>query len=79
MHDGETQVKSLRLSLNLNCTEIDEPRGICKDPTNLGRWGNGNVEVRLERLEDLPYIISLVSQVLEKQIWTGAKSSLVVL
>jgi uncharacterized protein with ParB-like and HNH nuclease domain/predicted transport protein len=66
--DVVPQSKSLRLSLNLNFPEIDDPRGICKDTTNLGRWGNGNVEVRLERLEDLPYIISLVSQVLEKQM-----------
>ena len=28
--------------------EIYDPRQICIDVTNLGRWGNGNVEARLE-------------------------------
>lgn len=66
--DVVPQAKGLRLSLNLNFPEIDDPRGVCRDVTNLGRWGNGNVEVRLENHEDLTYIIGLVSQALEKQL-----------
>ncbi|MCU7882747.1 MAG: DUF262 and DUF1524 domain-containing protein [Candidatus Thiodiazotropha sp. (ex Lucinoma annulata)] len=62
------QARSLRLSLNLDFPEIDDPREICKDVTNLGRWGNGNVEVRLEKHEDLTYIVGLVRQSLEKQM-----------
>jgi predicted transport protein len=30
--------------------------------------GNGNVEVGLERLEDLVYVIGLVRQALERQL-----------
>lgn len=66
--DVVPQSKSLRLSINLNFPEIDDPRGICKDVTHLGRWGNGNVEVKLESLDELPYIIGLVRQSLEKQL-----------
>ena len=62
------QASGLRLSLNLDFPEIDDPRGMCKDVTNLGRWGNGNVEVRLEKHEDLTYIVGLVRQSLEKQM-----------
>ena len=62
------EAKGLRLSLNLNFPEIDEPKGICVDVTNRERWGNGNVEVRLERREELPYIMGLVGQALEKQL-----------
>ena len=62
------QSKRLRLSLNLDFPEIDDPRGLCKDVTNLGRWGNGNVEVLLERAEDLTYVVGLVRQALEKQL-----------
>jgi predicted transport protein len=56
------------LSLNLHFPEIDDPRGMCRDVTNLGRWGNGDVEVRLEKPEDLTYIVGLVRQALEKQL-----------
>jgi predicted transport protein len=62
------QAKSLRLTLNLNIPEIDDPRGLCRDVTSLGRWGNGDVEVRLERMEDLPYVVGLVRQALERQL-----------
>ena len=52
----------------MNFPELDDPRGICRDLTNIGRWGNGNVEVGFEHVEDLPYIIGLVRQSLERQL-----------
>jgi uncharacterized protein with ParB-like and HNH nuclease domain/predicted transport protein len=66
--DVVPQARRLRLSLNITFAEIDDPRGLCKDVANLGRWGNGDVEVMLENLEDIPYIIGLVRQSLEKQL-----------
>ena len=42
-----------------------------KDVTNLGRWGNGNVEVALESEEQIPYIMSFVRQAFEKQMGNG--------
>lgn len=66
--DVVPQASGLRLSLNLHFPEIDDPRGMCRDVTNLGRWGNGDVEVRLEKPEDLTYIVGLVRQALEKQL-----------
>ena len=66
--DVVPQAKGLLLSLNLNFPEIDDPRGFCRDVTNLGRWGNGHVEVRLEKHEDMTYVLGLVRQALEKQL-----------
>lgn len=62
------QKSRLRLSLNLAFHEINDPRGICKDVTNLGRWGNGDVEVGISSIEELDYIMSLIKQAFEKQI-----------
>ena len=45
--DVVPQAKRLRLSLNMGFPEINDPSGICKDVTGLGRWGNGDVEVGL--------------------------------
>ncbi len=39
--DVVPQAKRLRLSLNMSFAEIIDPRGLCKDVTGLGRWGNG--------------------------------------
>lgn len=66
--DVVPQAKRLRLGLNLEITEIDDPRGICRDVSKLGKWGNGNVEAGLECMEDLPYVIGLVRQALERQL-----------
>ncbi|WP_431685510.1 GmrSD restriction endonuclease domain-containing protein [Hahella sp. NBU794] len=66
--DVVPQAKRLRLSLNMPFAEIDDPRGLCKDVTNLGRWGNGDVEVGLDNLNDIPHILALVTQAFERQI-----------
>ena len=56
------QAKRLRLSLNIAFPEINDPRGICKDVSAIGRWGNGDVEVGLSRIEEISYIMGLVRQ-----------------
>lgn len=72
--DAEPQSRRLRLSLNMRYPDVYDPKGICKDVTNVGRWGNGDVEVGLERLEDLPYVMGLVRQAFERQMGNGEES-----
>jgi len=62
------QKAQLRLSLNLLFHEVHDPRDECVDVTNKGRWGNGDVEVGLSSVEDLPYVMGLVRQSFEKQM-----------
>jgi uncharacterized protein with ParB-like and HNH nuclease domain/predicted transport protein len=66
--DVVPQAKRLRLSLNMPYLEISDPRGLSKDVTNLGRWGNGDVEVGLTSMDELPYVLGLVRQALERQL-----------
>lgn len=56
----------LRLSLNMEFDEINDPRGICKDVTDKGRWGNGNVEVGISTFEELNYVMFLIKQAFDK-------------
>lgn len=65
------QAKRLRLSLNMAFHEIYDPRELCKDVTALGRWGNGDVEIGLTSLDDLPYVMGQIRQSLEKQLGNG--------
>jgi len=67
------QAKCLLLSLRISYYELHDPRGIAKDVANLGRWGNGDVEVRLSSIDELPYIMGLVRQVFEKQMGNGGE------
>ncbi len=66
--DVTPQANCLRLILNMKFSEINDPRNICKDVTGLGRWGNGDVQVKLHSIDDMQYIISLIRQSLDKQI-----------
>lgn len=70
--DVVPQAKRLRLSLNMPFNEIDDPKGLCKDVSGLGRWGNGDIEVGLSGLEELPYVMGLVRQSLDRQMGSEA-------
>lgn len=70
--DVVPQAKRLRLTLNMPFAELDDPKGLCRNMSGTGRWGNGEVEVTLSSLEELPYVMGLVRQSLERQISIGA-------
>jgi len=67
------QAKRLRLSIKLPFAELKDPRGICRDVTDLGRWGNGDVEVGLAGMAELPYVMGLVRQAFERQMGDGGQ------
>lgn len=66
--DVVPQSKGLRLSINMKYPDIVDPRGMCADTTNVGRWGNGDVEVKLTTMDDIPYVVGLARQSLEWQL-----------
>jgi len=66
--DVVPQAKRLRLSLNMPFAELKDPRHLSRDITNVSRWGNGDVEVKLASLDELPYVMSLVRQSFERQM-----------
>lgn len=68
------QAKRLRLSINMAFADINDPKKLCKDVTNLGRWGNGDVEISLKSLDELPYVMGLVRQSFERQMGDGAQA-----
>ena len=59
------QKSRLRLSLNIQFNKVNDPKGICKDTTEIGRWGNGDVEVGISTFKELDYIIFLIKQSLD--------------
>ncbi len=66
--DVVPQTKRMLLSLNLPFPEIHDPKGRCRDVTGMGRWGNGDVEIFLSSLDELPYVMGLVRQSFERQM-----------
>ena len=66
--DVVPQASGLQLTLNMAFADLDDPMGMAVDTTGVGRWGNGDVGVRLTEVGQLPYVMSLVRQSLERQL-----------
>ena len=62
------QKQRLRISINMKFSEINDPNGICKDITGLGRWGNGDVELFMEHQDELDQIMEIVKQSFDAQV-----------
>lgn len=61
------QKTRLRLAVNMKFADVIDPKGICKDITELGRWGNGDVEVFLDSLDGLDDVMAIIEQAFQKQ------------
>lgn len=61
----------LRLVLNLNINEANDPRNFCRDISNVGHNGNGDVEVTFSQMNEIPYVVGLARQSFEKQMGSG--------
>ncbi|MDN6301069.1 MAG: DUF5655 domain-containing protein, partial [Micrococcaceae bacterium] len=68
-------VGRLSLMLNMPFPELLDPKGLAADVTNLGRWGNGDVEIGLSTVEEIPYVLGLVRQSLDLQLSNAAETA----
>ncbi|GAA9609782.1 DUF262 and DUF1524 domain-containing protein [Helicobacter pylori] len=66
--DIVVQTKDLKLYLNMKFNELQDEKNLARDMTNKGHLGNGDVEVKLETKENIPYCLGLIKQALEKQM-----------
>lgn len=60
------QKKALKIWINMNKGELDDTKGLTRDISNIGHWGNGQYELQINTDEDLEYILSLVKQSIKK-------------
>lgn len=64
--DIHIQKKALKLWLNLRKGELEDGRGLTRDVSNTGHWGNGDYEMQVSSDDDLEYILSLIKQSIRK-------------
>ncbi|RXG18398.1 putative transport protein [Leeuwenhoekiella aestuarii] len=56
--------KGLKLFINLPKGRLEDPKGIMRDVSNTGHWGNGDYETLIKNTKNLEYLMSLIKQVL---------------
>ncbi len=66
--DIVVQTKDLKLYLNMPFNELQDEKNLARDMTNRGHLGNGDIEIKLETKENIPYCLGLIKQALEKQM-----------
>ncbi|BAW54558.1 rloF like protein [Helicobacter pylori] len=66
--DIVVQTKDLKLYLNMKFNELQDEKNLVSDATNKHHNGNGDIEVKLETKENIPYCLGLIKQALEKQM-----------
>ncbi|MGL2577778.1 GmrSD restriction endonuclease domain-containing protein [Helicobacter pylori] len=66
--DIVVQNKDLKLYLNMPFNELQDEKNLARDMTNKGHLGNGDIEIKLETKENIPYSLGLIKQALEKQM-----------
>ena len=69
--DVVPQKDKLKLYINIKYNELNDPKELCRDVSQTGHWGNGDVELILSSEEDIAYVINLVRQAIEKQYGNG--------
>lgn len=60
------QKKALKMWINMNKEELDDTKGITRDVSTTGHWGNGDYEIQIRDDENLEYILSLVKQSIKR-------------
>lgn len=56
--------KGLKIFINLPKSHLDDPKGLMRDISNTGHWGNGDYQTIVNDTKDLEYIMSLIKQTL---------------
>ncbi len=64
--DISIQKKSIKIWINLTKGELDDPKKISRDVSNIGHNGNGDYEIQISSDDNLEYILSLIKQSLKK-------------
>ena len=57
--------KGLKIFINSKKGQLDDPKGLTKDVSETGHWGNGDYELIVSNTDNLEYVMSLIKQALQ--------------
>ena len=62
MTDLEIQRKQLKVRVNLKSGQLNDPKNMFRDVSEVGHWGVGDYEASIKSNDDLDYLMSLIKQ-----------------
>lgn len=58
----------LKIWLNMPFSLIIDQKNMCKDVSNVGHLGNGDVEIKIDNINEIDDVVQLISQALDYQL-----------
>ena len=65
------QTNGLKLYLDIAIDELNDPDGLGRDVTGIGRWGTGRVEAHADTFDELEGVMALIRQAFDRQTEDG--------
>lgn len=65
--DIKFQKNNIKIYLNIKFSKLEDPKSLCRDITDIGSTGNGNALILYSDIEQLDYIMFLISQCFHEQ------------
>ena len=62
------QKSALFLNVSLDYDKVNDPKGLCENIADKGRWGNGTTGIHLINQDQIDDVIAIISQALDAQI-----------
>ncbi len=66
------QKGQLLVTLNINASEINDPKGLCKNGRHTGHFGKGEIQLSVTSLNQIEDVMALIQQAFEKhaeEVW----------
>jgi len=60
--DVHIQNKALKIWINLRKGQLEDPKKIARDVSQIGHWGNGDYEISLKTEENFGYVMGLIKK-----------------
>jgi len=60
--DFRIQKSQIKIWLNVKKGDLDDPKKMTRDISNVGHWGNGDYEIKIKPGDDLDYLMTLLRQ-----------------
>lgn len=56
------QQSQIKIHIIIHKSKLNDPKGLARDVTKIGHYGGGCTELVFDKMEDIPYIMTLVEQ-----------------
>ncbi|MBM3206629.1 MAG: DUF262 domain-containing protein [Candidatus Staskawiczbacteria bacterium] len=64
------QKRALSLRINIPFDKVNDPIGKCRDISEMGKWGNGDTELKISNIAEIEYALKIIKQAFDNV--TGA-------